>query len=198
MPDALGNLNRLFGLSIVNSNIVNMTERLGMLTNLNSLSLIQCSLTSLPEFHSLSGLYYVDFRSNQLSKVDGLIGVTSLGIENNLFTDIPTLSTPSSLRYLYMSNNPVKNMLKITSHTDLQSLRLYNTTLSAVPPTIDRLKKLEFLDLSGNKLFYLPNNILSLTNLTHLFIQNNLFTPADIQELKIRFNSSNPRMTLMS
>lgn len=198
VPDALGNLYRLSSLSIYNSTIVNMTERLGMLTNLYSLSLQDCSLTSLPELHSISELSSVNLHSNQLSKVDGLTSVYNLNIENNLFTDIPTLSTPSSLRYLYMNNNPVRNMLKITSYTDLQRLYLRNATLSSVPPTIDRLKKLQTLDLSYNKLFYLPNNILSLTNLTQLYIQNNLFTSTDIQEFKTRFNSSNPRMTLTS
>lgn len=175
-----------------------MTERLGMLVNLNSLTLAHCSLKSLPQFHSLSGLSYVNFRSNQLSKVDGLTNVHYLYIASNLFTDIPTLSTPSSLRYLDMSSNPIKNMLKITAHTNLEWLDLQNASLSAVPPTIDRLKQLQHLALGFNKLYYLPNNILSLTNLVGLYIQKNLFTSTDIEEFHAAFNSSNPEMVLMT
>ncbi len=119
-----------------------------------------------------------------------------LELSNNLFTDIPTLNTPSRLQYLIMNHNPLKNMLAITSHINLQTLYLENTTLSSVPGTIDRLQQLQYLDLSNNKLFYLPTNILNLANLRWLDIRNNLFASEDFKALQTRFNTSRPNMTL--
>lgn len=196
VPDNLVNLKQLDSLYIYNSAIVNMTERLGTLSNLQYLYLHNCSLTSLPNLSGLPQLIYVSFYQNRLSKVDGLTSVINLELNHNLFTDIPTLKTPSTLRYLFMDHNPLKNMLKITSHTNLYWVSLKNTTLSSIPPTIDRLQKLYYLDLSDNKLFYLPTNILNLVNLRHLLIRNNLFTSGDIETFKTRFNMTHPSMTL--
>jgi Leucine-rich repeat (LRR) protein len=173
-----------------------MTERLGTLSNLQYLYLLNCSLTSLPNLSGLSQLRYVSFYQNRLSKVEGLTDVSYLVLRNNLFTDIPTLNTPSRLQYLDMNHNSLKNMLAITSHINLQTLYLINTTLSSVPGTIDRLQQLQYLDLFNNKLFYLPTNILNLANLRWLDIQGNLFALEDIKALQTRFNASRPNMTV--
>ncbi len=119
-----------------------MTDRLETLYNLQSLYLPSCSLTSLPNLSSLSRLKYVSLNQNRLSKLDGLTSVSELSLKNNLFTDIPRLKTPSSLLRLNMDGNPLKDMLAITSHVNLQTLSLINTTLSSIPPMIDRLQQL--------------------------------------------------------
>ncbi len=190
------NLKQLYDLYIYNSPIVNMTERLGTLSNLQFLTLQACSLTSLPNLSGLSQLFYVYLNQNRLSKVEGLTDVSYLVLSNNLFTDIPKLNTPSRLQYLDMNHNSLKNMLAITSHINLQTLYLINTTLSSVPGTIDRLQQLQNLDLSNNKLFHLPTNILNLANLKKLDIRNNLFTSDDIKTFQTRFKASCPNMTV--
>jgi Leucine-rich repeat (LRR) protein len=175
-----------------------MTERLGTLSNLDYLLLSSCSLTHLPNLSGIRGLWNVNLNQNRLSKVDGLTGVVSLFLIDNLFTDIPKLVTPNTLKYLYMSNNPVRNMLAITSHVNLSRVFLRNATLSSIPATIDRLQQLEDLVLSYNKLFYLPTNMRNLVKLQYFDIQNNLFSPADIQAFKTQLNMSHPNMTLLS
>ncbi len=175
-----------------------MTERLGTLSKLYSLYLHNCSLTHLPNLSGIPQLHTADFRQNRLSKVDGLTGVTDLYLSNNLFTDIPTLITPNTLELLYMDNNPIRNMLAITSHVNLQIVNLINTNLSSIPPTIDRLQQLQYLFLSNNKLFYLPTNILNLANLKQLDIRNNLFSLADIQEFKTQFNKTLPNLSILT
>ncbi len=173
-----------------------MTERLGTLNNLQLLHLPSCSLTSLPNLSSLSRLKYVSLNDNRLFKLDGLMSVSELSLKNNLFSDIPKLKTPSSLLQLTMDGNPLKDMVTITSHINLQMLSLINTTLSSIPPMIDRLQQLQYLYLSNNKLFYLPTNILNLPNLIRVDIQNNLFTSDDIQTIAARFNTSRPNTTV--
>jgi Leucine-rich repeat (LRR) protein len=198
IPDNLEKLKHLYSLTIQSSPIMNMTERLGTLSSLSHLNLYNCSLTHLPDLSDIPRLYSLDLSLNQLSTIDGLTDVNSLDLSDNLFTDIPTLKTPNRLYYLAMNNNPVKNMLAITSHTGLQYLYLRNTTLSSIPATIDRLQQLEYLDLSYNKLFYLPTNILNLAKLIYFNIQNNSFSSADIQVYQTRFNTSHPNMILVS
>jgi Leucine-rich repeat (LRR) protein len=198
VPDSLENLRQLRYLYIYNTPIVNMTERLGTMSNLNTLFLPNCSLTYLPNLSGISQLSSVYLHQNRLSNLNGLTNVYDLYLSDNLFTDIPTLSSPKSLVYLYMDNNPLKNMLTITSHVNLWTLYLRNTTLSSVPPTIDKLQKLEYLDLSYNKLFFLPTNIQNLPKLRQLNIQNNSFSLSAIQTFKTQFNTSHPNMTLVS
>ena len=198
VPDNLENLKQLTTLRIDNSPIVNMTERLGKLHNLNALYLINCALTYLPDLSGNAALWYVTLSNNRLSKVNGLCNVAQLLLDSNLFTEIPTLNTSDGLYLLQMTNNPLKNMLKITLHVNLRYLYLDNTTLSSIPATIDRLKRLEVLYLSNNKLFYLPTNMLTLTKLRWVDIQSNLFSSDDIQAFRTQFNTSIPTMVLLT
>jgi hypothetical protein len=91
-----------------------------------------------------------------------------------------------------------KSMLLITSHINLQEILLHNARLSSVPATIDRLQKLLALELSYNNLFYLPTDMLKLTNLRYLYLRNNLFSSADIQTFQTQVNNFLPKITLIA
>jgi Leucine-rich repeat (LRR) protein len=198
VPDYLENLKQLNILRIENSPIVRMTERVATLKQLYTLNLRNCSLTHLPDLSEISILISVDLANNRLSQLYGLVNMYDLDLSNNIFTEIPTLTAPGYLEYLNMDNNPVKNMLPIIPHVNLERVSLRNTSLLSVPATIDRLQKLQYLDLSSNKLFHLPTNILKLANLETLNIQDNSFSSADIKAFKTGFNKSRPNMTLIS
>ena len=198
VPDDLGNLEQLHTFDVTNTRIKKMTEQLGTLANLYTLTLNNCSLAYLPNLSGNTRLRNVYLPYNQLSRADGLTNVRYLSLDHNMFSDIPTLGIPEALQILYMDYNPLKNMLAITSCANLQSIFLRNTNLSSIPAIIDRLQKLQYLYLSNNKLFYLPSNMLKLTSLKYLNIQRNLFSPADILTIKMQFNASLPNMTLIS
>jgi Leucine-rich repeat (LRR) protein len=198
VPDYLENLQNLCILRIENSPIVSITERIGTLKDLYTLSLRNCSLTHLPDLSRISILINVYLANNRLSNLYGLANMYELDLSNNIFTEIPILTSPGYLEYLNMDNNPVKNMLPIISHVNLERVSLRNTSLVSVPASIDKLQKLEYLDLSSNKIFYLPTNILKLANLKTLNIQDNLFSAADIKAFKTGFIKSRPNMTLIS
>jgi len=198
VPDNLENLRQLRQLAFFNTPIVSITERLGTMSNLAVLYLQNCTLTDLPNLSGIPNLQYIDLRENQLSNVEGLTGVVNLDLSNNLFTDIPTLNTPNTLRYLDMNNNPVENMLAITSHVNLNRVLLRNTTLSFIPATIDRLQQLRSLDLSYNKLFDIPMNMLNLVNLQYLDIQKNLFSSTHIQEFETQSNRVLPNLSIVT
>ncbi|UJR32342.1 hypothetical protein I4U23_019805 [Adineta vaga] len=198
VPDDLKNLKQLAELQIYNSPVKNMTEQLGSLTNLNRLYLQSCSLTRLPDLSGLYRLQGVYLDNNRLHEVTGLNSVTDLGLSDNLFIQIPILANPGDLRSLTLDRNPLKNMLAITSHTNIYYLNLQNSNLTSVPATIDKLQNLEQLYLSYNKLFYIPTNILKLTKLQYLYIQNNLFSTSDLQTIKNQFNKTLPSVKLYS
>lgn len=175
-----------------------MTERLGTLKNLHFLSLQTCALAYLPNLSGIPALSDVDLSDNRLSKVDGLTGVNTLVLNKNLFTDLPKLNTPNTLLYLSMNNNPVKNMLAINSHVNLQTLSLQSASLTSIPATIDKLQQLKKLDLSGNQLFFVPTNILSLSKLEYLDIRSNLFTSTDIETIRARFTISHAYINFLT
>ena len=196
VPDGLGNLRSLRVISIANSHIINITDQLGFLRNLVELYLDNCNITNLPDLSGISSLSYASFTNNQLSKVNGLTGVYFMDLDSNSFTEVPIVKNSGNLYSLRMSNNPIKNMLSITSYTSLQFLYLANTNISSIPHTIDKLQKLEYLYMNNNKLFFLPTNLLNLPELRTLYVENNLFSSSDKQTFQSRFNQSNPNVTL--
>jgi len=192
VPDALGNLKQLGSLWIFNSPIVKMTEQLGTLDNLFELFLSNCSLTHLPNLSNLKQLRFLSLPDNRLSQLDGLINVSLMSLENNLFNEIPTIENRDNFTFLCMSDNPLKNALPITSYINLETVVLKNTTLTFIPPNIDKLQQLTQLYLSDNKLSHLPTNILNLSNLRYFEIKNNLFSPDDIESIRKGFQTSHP------
>ncbi|CAF1431811.1 unnamed protein product [Adineta steineri] len=198
VPDNLENLEQLTSLNFYMSPIVYMTKYLGTLKNLYNLSLRSCSLTDLPDLSGLLKLSSLILNDNQLSQIHGVPNIPHLELVTNLFTEIPIMKNPDSLRILSMNNNPLKNILTITSHINLYILNLGHVRLSSVPPTIGKLKELETLDLSNNALFYLPTNMFQLTKLKTLYIHNNMFSVDDTQTFQNQFSSFLPNMTLIS
>ena len=190
MPDTLINLKQLNSLSIQHTRITNMTEQLANLRHLRSLSLVDCSLTRLPNLDGLQNLYQVQVQNNRLSQIDGLNGPGYLYLDRNLFTNLPVVTGSDNVHTLSMSHNPLKHVMQLSLFSGLQYLHLRNITISSIPPMIDKLKNLYYLDLSDNKLVYLPKNILKLANLRHLYLQRNLFPTDELTTIRREFNTS--------
>ena len=72
-----------------------------------------------------------------------------------------------------------------------------NTGLTSIPPRIDRLRKLEDLDVTNNQLFYLPSNIFKLTHLKVIRLTNNAFSPTVLQAIKDNFAKLLPNTTVI-
>jgi Leucine-rich repeat (LRR) protein len=188
VPDTLANFRQLHSLNIYNTLITNFTDKLASLFQLSSLNIVGCSLSQLPNLEDMANLQYVNLDNNQLSQVDGLNNVYSLDLSNNLLTEIPTVTSPETVTFLYMNNNPLKHVMTLGLFMNAYYVRLYNTSISFVPPAIDKLQRLYSLDLSFNKLTYLPTNIMKLTNLQYLYLTNNSFSNDMIQTLRSEFN----------
>jgi Leucine-rich repeat (LRR) protein len=96
-----------------------------------------------------------------------------------------------------MNYNPVEDMEVITSFLNITEVRLSNTKISVIPPEIDELTRLSFLDVSASQLTHIPNTIFKLTKLQYLVIQNNPFSAEEINSIKMEFNTNQPNAQLL-
>jgi Leucine-rich repeat (LRR) protein len=196
VPDALANLKKLRNFWFYDSPIVKMTEQLGTLNNLSMLTLVNCSLTHLPNLSNLQQMWSLDLSNNRLSHVDGIPDVKFLDLDGNFFNQIPILENREKVMYIDMSHNPLKNAVPLISYNNLEGIFLSNTMLTSIPPAIDKFQKLKYLDLSNNKLSYIPTNILNLPDLEELNISQNLLSPNEIQLIRKTLRKSHPNIQL--
>ncbi|CAF2882745.1 unnamed protein product [Rotaria sp. Silwood2] len=197
VPNNLANLKLLRHLWIYDTSILKISEQLGTLNNLVMIVLSNCSLTHLPNLSKLQQLTILDIPENRLSEVDGMPGVLMMDLRDNFFKEIPTTNKKERITYIIMGNNPLKSIESITSYTNLEGLYLRNTTLKFIPPTIGKLKKLKYLELSDNQLSQFPKNILNLPHLETLDIKNNLLSSEEIQSIQKEFAISHPNAELI-
>ena len=198
LPDALVNFKELRELSIYNTTIVQITELLSTMIDLQYIIFSSCSLTYLPDLSKLHKVWGLDLYNNQLRKLNGPSGAIFLNLVNNLFEEIPRLNRSDTLQTLFIGNNPLKNTEAIMAYPNIEHLHISSTGSTFIPPTIDKLKNIEFLDISNNKLSHLPTNVLNLVHLKHLNIQNNLFKPVEIQAFRRAFRKARPKAKLIA
>jgi leucine-rich repeat protein SHOC2 len=197
VPDTLSNLQQLFSLSITNTPIIKMTDSVATLKQLQSLTLNNCSLAYMPNLSGMTKLLTVSLPNNRLSKLEGLVGVRSLSLYKNLFTEIPTLTEPEGLSRLDMNYNPVQDMDMITAFVNLTDARLSFTKISVIPTEINELEKLYSLDLAHTQITQIPKTILTMARLKYLIIQGNSFADEEINSMKNEFGTQRPDLTLL-
>ncbi|KAJ6672263.1 hypothetical protein OIU85_013596 [Salix viminalis] len=136
---------------------------LARLTSLRVLSLVSLGIWGpLPDkIHRLSTLEYLDLSSNYLfgsipPRISTMVKLQTLNLDDNFFNDtIPDwFDSLSNLTILSLRNNQLKgpfpsSIQRVTSLTDLI---LSGNDISGKLPNLDRLSKLNMLDLSENSL----------------------------------------------
>ena len=187
----------LFSLSITNSPIIKVTDKITSLQRLESLTLDNCLLTEMPSLDGMGKLRTVTLPNNRLSKLEGLMNVRQLFLYHNLFTEIPTLTETDALVRIYMNYNPIKDITKITAYANLTEIRLSNTEVPFIPESIDEIERLSFLDLSFTKITQIPNAIFNLTQLQYFVIQGNAFSAEEINTIKSDFSTYSPTVNLL-
>jgi Leucine-rich repeat (LRR) protein len=198
VPDALVNLKELRYLWIYNTTIVHMTELLSTMTNLESIIVSNCSLTYLPDLSNLHQLWNLDLYQNRMSKLSGVPRIVSLVLSHNLFEEIPRLDQSDLLESLLIENNPLKNTDALMSYPNILDINISSTGSTSIPSTLDKLEKIELLDISNNTLSHLPTNLLNLAHLKYLNIQNNQFPLADVRAFRRTFRKAHPKAKFIS
>jgi len=195
--DVFTRFKQLRHLKVTDLPFMKMTESLTKLPNLVALILSNCSLKYLPNLSNLERLEHLVLEGNGLSRLDGIPAVTFLGLQDEFFTEIPIVKEPSRLTHLFMANIPLKTIAPIMSFTNMIDIGLNNLTLTSIPSNIDKLQKLQVIELSDNKLTHIPKSIFNLPDLDYLDLSNNLLSIKDIQSIQEVFNKSHPDLTLV-
>jgi len=199
IPDALANLKTLKFLSIHSTLIRKMTTQLATLTNLEIISIFNCSLTHLPDINNLHKLKSLYLPDNNLIEIDEFQGfnLELLDLSGNNLTEIPILKNKEDLIVLSLNKNPLKNAEPIILYPNLKYLYLAYATLTSIPPAIDKLQELEYLLLFDNQLTDLPASILNLPKLEQFYVFGNLFSPDKIESIKEAFKKHRPTTNLI-
>ncbi|CAF4052902.1 unnamed protein product [Rotaria sp. Silwood1] len=197
VPDSLSNLQELHTLSMTNTPIRKMTDELGSLRKLQSLTLDKCSLSHLPNLSELTNLTTVTLPNNQLSKLEGLTKLYSLQLYKNQFTEIPTLAVPEALLRLNMNYNPVMDMSYTLLFKNITEIRIAESKISVIPSHIFLLEKLSFLDLSHTQIIRIPRSILNLPYLQYLVVQRNEIPQEEVDSFKMELLNQKSKINLL-
>ncbi|XP_051893421.1 volume-regulated anion channel subunit LRRC8D-like [Pristis pectinata] len=158
---------------------------------------LKTSLSKIPStiidvaFHLLKLCIHNDkTKLMSLSILKKMVNLTQLELHNCELDKIPTaIYTLSKLQVLDLKGN---NLTKIEDIVNLQYLERLNclkfwfNMIKVIPPTINLIKKLEYLYLSNNQIEVLPKVLFSIEKLYYLDAQNNNISviPPDIGNLK--------------
>lgn len=184
LPTSFGNLKKLQDLRLENSVGLfknSFPAELTQLSSLENLSLIQCSISSLPEsFANLQNLNSLDLGENSTLSALPASFKQLKNLKTLHLNDCPAVFKKSSslsdivelhaLEDLYLSNCDIT--LLPSNWGDLSNLNMLalsgNTQLAALPASFVKLQKLDFLDAVGCKTLFKNGFPLELTQLSAL------------------------------
>ena len=149
---------------------------------LKSLTMSDCSLSTIAGLESAQNLEYLDLSENTIRNLESLTGLTSLkslNLQNNAVTNLTALSSLVNLEKLDISYNSIISLAPIATCTKLAWLDVSHNALSTLS-AVDNLPNLTHFSASHNGISDVQ--ILSnCPNLVELDIANN--TISDISAL---------------
>jgi len=156
IPKCISNLKKLEYLDLSYNEITSVPNEIGKLTNLVELKLNDNNISSCPSaLNKLKNLEKLSLKYNQIKKV--------------------SISGLSSLEELTLNNNELTSV-SLKNLSNLKSLEIYTNKISSFPSSIYKLKNLEVLLISYNKISSISSDIKNLTKLKTLDISNNKIT----------------------
>jgi len=100
--------------------------------------------------------------------------LTNLNLEDNLIEEIPEwIGELSNLKVLYLSNNKLNNIERLSSLNKLEVLHLSGNNVKIIPNSISNLVNLKRLYLTNNSIEKIGEEIKGLVKLKHLLLANN-------------------------
>ena len=147
------------------------------------LCLVDCRIDCMAWLVDFPALKSLDLSHNQISKLEGLDGLTSLtglSLRNNQIRKLEGLDHLTSLRGLDLSGNQISKLEGLDSLTSLRGLDLSGNQLIKLEG-LDHLTSLTGLNLRGNQIAKLEG-LNALTSLTGLYLRRNQLIK--LEELK--------------
>jgi len=159
-------------ISIIDKNLSHLSNLLSFdISDNNLVSISHHFIQAIPALLKLEELY---LQNNQLISIPNelvdLVNLRILDIRNNNISYLPSLSPLTRLEELHMSGNPEFESfgfpLSILKLTNLKQLDISNNNLINLHPRIfEKLTKLEYLDVGGNKFTTNPQGMSNLESL---------------------------------
>lgn len=183
LPEWLGQLTQLQSLDLSRNQLTALPKWLGQLTQLQSLNLSRNGLMELPEWlGQLTRLQLLNFSNNHLMALPKWLGqltqLQSLDLASNQLRVLPEwLGQLVQLQSLDISENQLFALPEsLRQFRQLRSLNLNGNRLTALPKWLGQLTQLQLLNLSSNQLAALPEWLGQLTQLQLLNLSSNQLT----------------------
>lgn len=203
LPKQLGELKQLKSLELSNTGLVSLPDTIADLSSLTSLSVPGNNLTSLPTtMINLQSLFQITLKNNiALQSIQPLNGLSFLHILDarhcqieHLPLDLPHLTN------LYMSYNNLTYLTGIqTLGNKTKNKKYFNfdyNHILSIPPNIQHVNNLYWLNLNDNQLKTLPLNMFNIPTLSQLYIRHNCFYRRELEEIINKFSRTNPNLTV--
>ena len=177
--DQLKNIRSLY---ISGKKVAALPAELGDLENLEELGLQSLSIDRLPHqlqhLKKLKTLCIYDIPELDMNNLDGFESIEQLHLHTNHMKKLPeAILRMNKLNRLCIEENPSLNfndcIASLAALPALNFLQLKGNRLKTLPAAFSKLNQLSILDLSSNDFSVVPPELLSLTNLTQLFIKDN-------------------------
>jgi Leucine-rich repeat (LRR) protein len=133
-----------------------------------------------------------------------LLSLKSLSLRWNNISDIGAVKQMTQVTSLFLEGNTNLTQLDLDVGclTSLTGLYVMNCNVTKVSGAISKCKKLKSVNLSGNKLSFLPDHFFSLKNISYLALDDNRICPIPdfhrLQSLVVLSFSNNPVTILPS
>ena len=191
IPESIGNLTQLTILRLDDNQLTTIPDSIGNLTQLEYLNLfdnplsdenaIPGSMANLQRLDTLqlgsSGLAYLP------TPITNLTNLTYLGLSNNLLVGLENIEQLTNLQELDLSDCLLDPQSRL-DEAYYPNLNQCINQLDTIIHQIAELNNLKSLDLSNNKLIYLPDVIGNLKNLRKLNLQGNNFSQETQNEIQ--------------
>ncbi|GAB1288273.1 Leucine-rich repeat-containing protein 40 [Apodemus speciosus] len=230
LPSAIRELNNLQKLNVSHNKLKMLPEEITSLKNLKALFLQHNELTCIPEgFEHLSSLEDLDLSSNRLTTVPAgfalLSSLLRLSLSSNQLKNLPAeisrmkrlkhldcdanlletvppdVGSMESLELLYLRRNKLRVLPEFPSCRQLKELHLAENQIEKLGAEhLQHLQAILVLDLKGNKLRSVPEEMALLQSLERLDLSNNDISslPCSLGNLHLKFLAleGNPLRTI--
>jgi Leucine-rich repeat (LRR) protein len=127
-----------------------------------------------------------------------LFGLKSLSLRFNAIGDVGGIKQMTQIESLFLEGNSNLTQLDLDVGclTSLTELYVMNCNVTKISGAIGQCKRLKSVNLSGNKLSFLPDHFFTLKNIAFLALDDNRFSPIPdlhrLQSLSVVSFSNNP------
>jgi internalin A len=197
LPDWFSELNKLKNISLKSNSFSSVPSILYVLNSLENLNLSDNRITEIHDIdiRNLFEINQIDLSFNGFSSFPNTdleyAKTTTLLLNGNNLDCFPqVLNKIHTLRKLDLSGNSIEQFNDEDFYflSNLEELDLSNNKLTYLPPSIKQLKKLKKLNLSGNLIKHLPKEFENLTELKSLDLSGN-----PIENVPVEISAQGPQ-----